>query len=182
MFQKLFSLLMLFCIGANFTHAQSYYKVGEVYSFKGTNADETKEVTISVVFDEKGIATISRQEAASETAKGALHYLAAKGTLKFENSTLSVVNPKAKLWIVSFEPTTPSMPMRIGGQAAVHIDCPCRGNGTCEVSVQQTGNGGCFTCVSIDCARCRKPLITEVPLVGGSYLVLQATGITFGED
>ncbi len=183
MFSKLFSLLMLFCIGATFINAQSYYEVGKVYTFKGTTADETKEVTISVIFDKTGLATISRQATESTTAIGTVNYLAAAGTLKVEKAGLSIADPKAKLWLISFDPGTPTMPMRIGGQAAVTINCPCKSSGVCEVSIQSTGNGGCFTCVpGADCRRCGTPTYTNSSLVGGSYLVLEAASISFEEN
>lgn len=179
MFSKLFSLIMLFCVGATFLNAQSYYNVGQVYTFVADNDEHSKSITFKLTFDNDGKASIQRSESTSginENTK--FHYLTSASALDFEEetSTVSFPNPNAVVWIISFSDNTAR---RAGATETVALRCPCGsslGTGECDLSIQASGpTGGCFTCVrNTNCGRCAR----FVPNVG-NVLVVEAPSVSF---
>jgi hypothetical protein len=194
MFNKiLFALAICFAGLLSNAQAQTYLDAGKTYSFTALNADGTKAVTLAVVFDKEGVATISRKEASpTDKNRTAFHFLT-KETVKIvdndeKQSIVSVESQNLTTYItVSFDG---EILARQTGAAATTIGCNCVskfGDGSCDLSYMGSGpSRGCLECISNGdkpCARCEVVRIVSTggKFTSGSVLLIQAKEVRFAK-
>lgn len=172
MLNKMLFLLAICCASLlSAAHAQTGYEVGKIYSFTALNTAATKAVTLNVVFDKEGIATISRTEAApTDKVHHQFAYLIDSDDWNFYPSDdeglarLEVKTTKPENYFtISFdEPVAAKNSNTTGGVMISSVSCYCASslpanvNAKCNILYMGGDKSGCVECQSEgQCPSCK---------------------------
>jgi hypothetical protein len=190
MFNKiLFALAICFAGVLSHVNAQTYLEEGKTYSFTALNKDGSKEVTLNVVFDKEGVATVSRKEAApTDKSHSGFFFLTKEetnttfGDDKSGNLEVKTKTPQNYTYI-SFDGEIYG---RATGTANTAVTCICSskfGDGSCDLSYQGSGaSQGCLQCTSNrdnPCGNCKVSITSSYGNISGSTLLIQAKEVRF---
>lgn len=191
MLNKMLFLLAICCASLlSCTNAQNYLPAGTTHTFTALNADGTKDVTLSVVFDKEGIATVSRTEAApTDKSRAAFYFLTKEEAhARYGDDKSATVNIEAKngsdYTYISFDGEI--LGRASSGAAAVSatISCICTSklsnSGTCDVLyIGNNASSGCLSCTSTTCSKCEVDIKKSQGNISTSTLLIQAKEVRF---
>lgn len=176
-----FAFLFVGCVSA-----QDYLEAGKTYHFAALNADGSKEITLSVVFDDAGVATVSRSEKTpSASSRSAFYFLTNAPTstnyTEDKSAVLNIDDTKNYTYI-SFDG---EIQARVTGATRTTLSCNCVKEGYCDLSYMGSGaSQGCLQCTSNEkspCRKCEVAIRTNGKSLTGSTLLIQAKEVRFAK-
>ncbi len=124
---------MLFCIGASFIHAQTF-ETGKTYTYRSRFNDNGKlsanTIVLSVVFDAKNNATVTRSVEAAKVDDQLASYSPITGiSVSNDDNKITISNlPSSGFFVIPFVDTSTEIePRRTGTDLSIVIRCTCTG-------------------------------------------------------